>query len=540
MKRISLKTSWILIGILLLASWVRLYHVTLYIPFWNEQVDDLLSVREIWQSIATGKFDHLSLKGQTGTYRWSYLSPNESNPIYHGVMYYYMLLPAAVFSHFDPLGVVLFLVVLGIGTIYLLYWAGVLLFESVSVGLLAAFFGAMSFWLSAYSRWIWTPSMMPFFSALTLVSFLQVRSGRVLWWYPLVLSISVGSQIHDSGYMLMLFYGLALLVYRPKFPKKFWNIFWVICLGFLPLFPTVVNEIRDGFGMVRALSSVAYYSATTFSSLGTGVWEFVKAALGFMMMSQQYRDLIVGYIVAHGTLFGFITAAIFLFGIFRGKNVKTERKAVRKFTWNTRNNWLFWWWLLCFPVSMFVEYLYLDQGINDYSRMNTMAYMLPILYISVAYVCVVFWRYGTFLGRLVIIVGIYVFVCLNTLVIRDYLWTYGERDWAYEDLKTVSMLIPHHASGEPYDLQVFRYNEGSYESKRVYEMLYFIEQFPARMPETFNDVSYWGITREPLLARKARQKIIVMDKAYLKQRDLPYGVSLVDSTLGYVIYRLMY
>src|SRR5690348_12313377 len=63
--------TYILIGIMILAAWIRLHQSSVYIPFWQEQVDDLLSVRQVWKDLTTGNFHHLSAKGQTGTYRWS-------------------------------------------------------------------------------------------------------------------------------------------------------------------------------------------------------------------------------------------------------------------------------------------------------------------------------------------------------------------------------------------------------------------------------------------------------------------------------------
>jgi hypothetical protein len=189
---------------------------------------------------------------------------------------------------------------------------------------------------------------------------------------------------------------------------------------------------------------------------------------------------------------------------------------------------------------MFIEYLYADQVINDYSRMNNMVFSLPVLFLCLAYVCVAVWRMRILFWRAIIMMGIAVFVFYNTVTVRDYLWRYTEVDWAYNDLKNTAILIPHYAQGQPYDLSVYRYNEGSYESVNVYDMLYFIELYPAHMPETFNGVTHWGVTHEPLEGKNAHQRIIVIDKKYVGYRDLPKNAILVAKTIGYDMYRIVY
>src|SRR5205807_5867893 len=63
------------------------------------------------------------------------------------------------------------------------------------------------------------------------------------------------------------------------------------------------------------------------------------------------------------------------------------------------------------------------------------------------------------------------FICINGVTIRDYLWRYTESDWAYVNLQTVARMIPAAAQGDPYDVVIYRYNEGSFGDNTVYEML---------------------------------------------------------------------
>lgn len=535
------KYQWMLIVILCVAAFIRLYQSTQYIPFWNEQVDDLLAVRSIWHSISTGDVDNLSVKGQTGTYRWSYLTPGQENPIYHGIAYYYVLLPSAVLSRFDPYGVVLFLILVGVASIYLLFHAGMLLFGSVSIGLLAAFLGATSFWLSAYSRWIWTPSMIPFFSLLGLVSFLHVVQGKIRWWYVLAFSMSLGSQLHNSGYVPLLFFAAALFFYKPKLPKTVFEWIGVVVAGLIPLAPTIWNEVSGGFGLVRALSAVGYNASFNALSIGTGVLEFVKSAVGLTTMTQVYRDMFFGYITSHAwpiiSVGLLVLAGVYTSG---GEGRSAQRKS-KKFGSIIMpfQSLIVAWWIMVFPVSIFVEYLYVDQVINEYSRMNNMVFTFPMFILCASYLCVLVWRRRVFLWRMIVIVSLYGYFCLNALTIHDFLWTYNERIWAYFDLKETAITVAQEAGEDPYDVVVYSYNEGTYESGRTYEILYFIEQYPARMPQTYNGSRFWGVNKDQELEGKPTKiTFYVVEKDYLQSRELPRDAYRVGETRTYVVYAL--
>ena len=532
------QSQWILICILVLAAFIRLYQSTQYVPFSEEQVDDMLTIRSTWHNLSTGNIKGLSLKGQSGTYRMSYLGLGELTPVYHGVLYYYVLMPAAVISQFNPYGVVLFLITLGVIAIYLLYDVGNLLFHDERVGLLAAFFGANSFWMSAYSRWIWTPSMLPFFSLLSWASFLRVISGKRKWWYPLVVSLSLASQMHDSGYVLILFFSGALLLYKPRLPKESWKKVLLLIFAIGPIIPTLINEYAEKFRMTRSLSTVFYNALPTLTTVGESLLRFLRSAYGSTIMSQTYIESTFHFLGAHVWIFvGFCMALGVTLYVEQKQYQVYKSKIVRELdTHYSVVMLLASWWALCLLVSVFVEYLYADQVLNDYSRMNNLAFALPVFFICLSWIYTQVWkRYS----RVVVWVGICIFISLNGVIIHDYLWSYTERDWAYKDLKTISWLIPHHAGDVPYDLVVYRYQEGSYESKNVYVMLYFIENYPARMPEKFNGAVTWGPTKERLEGKTVHQHMIVMDKRYVGVRELPTNAIQIDKTQGYYLYRVM-
>ena len=98
----------LLVGILLIASFFRLYRVRDYLVFLGDEGRDAL----VWQRMIV---DHkFTLLGPTASVGGFYLGP----------VYYYLTLPFAWASHLDPVGPAYFVSFLGIATVYLVYLFG--------------------------------------------------------------------------------------------------------------------------------------------------------------------------------------------------------------------------------------------------------------------------------------------------------------------------------------------------------------------------------------------------------------------------------
>ncbi len=533
------KDKWsriILISILLLGAWIRLYKSTEFFPFWSEQVDDLLAIRMIWQTVQSGQFDQLSLKGQVGTYRWSLVGPNESNPIYHGVIYYYILLPAAVISHFDPYGVVIFLIILGISEVYLLYLVGRMLFADQTIGIIAALLGASSFWLAAYSRWIWTPSMVPFFSLVSVLAFLKILKGNLRWWYILALSLGIGAQVHNSRYVSLIFYSTLFLWYRPPMLAKKYEKALTIALFILPFVPTILTEATNEFSMIRGLSKVVVYGIpTAIPFLPQSLTLFLIDAIGLRMTYIHFLLPFRALLIDHAAFLGVAFIMLFL-GLLSSK----MHRFIKENQWSTTHWFIIWRWVLFLPVLVLLEYLYADEGLNPYSRMNNLVFALPMFLVCISYVVIRIWNTRLFIWRLIVASGLIFFMAINMNLIYKFLWSYNESSWAYKDLHMLADSIPQVAQGLPYDLIIYRYEgaEKSFINTKVYEPLYFIDRENKEMPETFNNVTSWGANHIPLRGRQAKMLIIVIDPAYMSQVPLPKEAQYVGKKVGYFVYRV--
>ena len=138
------KRNWLIIVILLIASFLRLYRIYDYAEFLGDQGRDIIIVRDL---LKNGNF--------------FFIGPGTSiGNMYLGPFYYYLIAPALFFSGFNPIGPPIFIALLGVVTVYCLYaitrkWFG------QNVALIASFLYAISPIVIKYSNFSWNPNIMP-------------------------------------------------------------------------------------------------------------------------------------------------------------------------------------------------------------------------------------------------------------------------------------------------------------------------------------------------------------------------------------------
>src|SRR3990172_6565231 len=97
----------ILIAILLLAAFFRLYRIGDYLNFLGDEGRDVMVVRHILQGDLT------------------FLGPRSSaGDFYLGPIYYYLMAPLLWLSNFHPVGPAIMIALFSIATVYLIYKIG--------------------------------------------------------------------------------------------------------------------------------------------------------------------------------------------------------------------------------------------------------------------------------------------------------------------------------------------------------------------------------------------------------------------------------
>ena len=182
--------------IILLAFFLRFWKLPEYMTFLGDEGRDALAVKRM---IIDHKFRLIGPVTSIGN-------------MYLGPLYYYLILPAMVVSRLSPVGPAAFIALLGIITVFLVFWWG-REWVGEKAALIAAFFYALSPVVIIYSRSSWNPNVMPFFALVTLFGIWRVWQQKQFWWLPLIgVSLSFALQSHWLGLLLFPTVGLFWLL----------------------------------------------------------------------------------------------------------------------------------------------------------------------------------------------------------------------------------------------------------------------------------------------------------------------------------------
>jgi len=233
------KTKIILLLIIFLAAFLRLWRLPEYMTFLGDEGRDALAVK---QMIVDHKFRLIGPVTSIGN-------------MYLGPLYYYLMLPAMFIFRLSPVGPALMIALLGVATVYLIYllgkeWVG----EKGAI--IGAFLYAISPVVIIYSRSSWNPNIMPFFALVSLFAIWRVWQKRQFFWLPILgISLSFCIQSHYLGLLIFptifIFWLLTFIdLLREKgklkgfFLQTFLLLLFFIILTVIPL---IWFDLRHGF-----------------------------------------------------------------------------------------------------------------------------------------------------------------------------------------------------------------------------------------------------------------------------------------------------
>lgn len=220
----------ILVLILGVGAFLRLYRISEYMTFLGDEGRDMLVVKRM---IVDHKF---TLLGPTASVGGFFMGP----------IYYYFMTPFLWAWQLDPVGPAIMVALFGIATIYLVYLCGKQFF-GIREGLMAAGLYAISPQIINYSRSSWNPNIVPFFALGIIYLLWKIAVGSswvILFWVGLLFGIGV--QLHYT----FLFLGAVIVVYLFIYSRE--GLHWSDVLrgigGFIIGWgPFLAFELRHGF-----------------------------------------------------------------------------------------------------------------------------------------------------------------------------------------------------------------------------------------------------------------------------------------------------
>lgn len=236
----------ILIGILLLAAFFRLWRIEVLTEFLGDQGSAGVIIYEAW------KEHTLPLAG-----------PTISTGQRPGPFYYYLIAPPLLLTGFNPLAPAVWTALLGVLGVALLYIVGQRLY-SPGIGATLAFLYAVSPQVIKYARNNWNPTTIPVFILLLIFSMVKIREDKDER-YALLLGASAGvlMQLHYSNIFTVLVSVLFLIVSgrtsrKEKTRGSTFHRYIFFSGGFLlVLAPFLVYEVQNGFKDIRELLLIA-------------------------------------------------------------------------------------------------------------------------------------------------------------------------------------------------------------------------------------------------------------------------------------------
>ncbi len=231
-----------LLAILAVAAIVRFVDLPTRGTFDADQGHDMLVLHDL---VARGQIPLLG-------------PPTSIGDFHHGVLYYFLLAPAAWLSGSDPLAVTAEIAIAGLLAVAVVWW----LARSIGgplTGFVAALLMAVSTSAVDESTFIWNPNLIALTSAVALAAAWRAWSGgRAGWWIVAGAGAIATMHCHVLGSILLVpIGGLLLADARRRGPGPERQAIlraggWVLALLVLSYVPLAIHELGNDFSETRA------------------------------------------------------------------------------------------------------------------------------------------------------------------------------------------------------------------------------------------------------------------------------------------------
>jgi 4-amino-4-deoxy-L-arabinose transferase-like glycosyltransferase len=347
-------STWILIFVLILGAFFRLYRIGDYMEFLGDQSRDVLIVRDFLQH---GNVFFIGPQTSIGN-------------MYLGPWFYYLIAPSLLLANFNPIGPAIFITIINIFTIYLVYFVGKKWFNLPS-GLMAAFLFAISPVAIRYSNFIWNPNVMACFSLLFVYFFFE--SFRVKKYQNFIyasLSFVMVMNSHYLGLALLPFIGVYWLFYLVTFIKRksaqlkpFLKYSLIAAtIFFLSLIPQTLFDIKhDGQNIKSLLAFFTQRETTVNIKLYKALPEIPS------MFNQINTSLLAGKNETVGIVVSVVFALLIILSLIKYKKQK-------------KSFWYVFFWYLSGIIALALY----KQHIYD----HYFTFLFPVVFLFIGYLII--------------------------------------------------------------------------------------------------------------------------------------------------------
>ncbi len=271
--------SALIILVLMLAAFLRLYQIDHYMIFLGDEGRDAVIVK----ALVTG--EHYPLIGP----------PTSVGNIYLGPMYYYMMaIPMTIF-YLNPVAASSMDGLIGVFTVALIYLLGKMWFDKKSA-LVAAFLYAISPVTISYSNFSWNPNPLPFFSLISIFSLYKIHQTKNFNWLILTgLSLAAAVQMHYLALILIPIAGILWLMEIIRY-KNLNHLISGTLLGLvaflLLMSPLFLFDLKHDFMNARSVNQL--FTGTTFKG---------NLLDNFLRIPDIFNNKLIGRYMAGGNFY---------------------------------------------------------------------------------------------------------------------------------------------------------------------------------------------------------------------------------------------
>lgn len=367
------KKNWLILLILSIAAFCRLYKIGDYMEFLGDQGRDVVIV---WNFLKNGDLFFIGPQTSMGN-------------MYLGPFYYYLFVaPGLLFSSFNPIGPSIIVALLGVLTVYFIYRFTKTWF-SIPVAYTAAFLYAISPVVIKYSSFSWNPNVMPLFALL----FIYFVSQSCYIYASIMFIICLNS--HYLAVLLLPVAGIIWLfqIKNPKLDQKslIRKTMVAVFIFLLSLIPQFLFDYKHDGQNIKAF--VSFFT----QSVGSDTTIFSSTT----HLLSNIQIICTRLLAGKNVFFGPIITLIFLGLLFL--NLYHQFKAKKYNTpFNTLTLWLF--------VGLF-GLIFINQHLND----HYFAFLFPVVFILFSYLVYQLPRYLT--------ITIIILVTLLSLLENSFRWS---------------------------------------------------------------------------------------------------------------------
>lgn len=365
----------LLIVILLISAFFRLYKISDYMTFLGDEGRDAIVAKEILEG-------NLTLLGPRAS----------AGDFFLGPAYYYLIAPFLLLTGYDPVGPAIMVAIFGVATVFLVYLVSLKFFNR-KAAIIASSLYAVSPLVVAYSRSSWNPNLMPFFSLLLLFTvFYAVKKEAMKYFFFTGLILGIAMQLH----YLTVFLGVIIFMFisggffiknRKNLILRYVKSYLLILTGFLiGLSPFLLFEIRHGFPNTITIIKFVFEDNTSEGyaigqSFIGNIWNTLFRLFGRLILKYPAQEQLAGAETVEVTLTYLATIILAFFSIVALIKVKNGMVKLLLIIWLFFGVFLFgfykkpiydYYFGFMFPLPFFLVGNFLSQFSNfkNYKRIS--------------------------------------------------------------------------------------------------------------------------------------------------------------------------